>query len=199
MAPERTGLTSTDQGLIYMYRARMMGPVSRFCLSGDHLDWSVGAQSGRLRLADVERVRLVYLPGQIVSPSYEVRLTTRAGLDLRIGSLSRTSMTLVEDNRAAYAQFLAALHGALAPHAGRIRFVAGFPVWRWRLLVGLGALTLAGVMTLLIRAMLAGEGGLAIVLCALGALLAWPILEMAWRNRPASYSPMDPPMRLAPG
>lgn len=191
--------TPTDaDGLVYAARPKMMGPGSRFRLHDGMLDWAVGARSGRLALGDVVAVRLTYHPGQLASPNYEMRLKGRGGEDLKIGSLSRTSVTGVEDNRAAYAAFVRAVHGALPPKA-TIRFDGGLPSWRWGLMSVLGAITACGLIAVVASAVLNGQWTVAALMAVLCPLLGWPLAETLWRNTPAPYSPNALPTRLIPG
>ncbi|MEP9378136.1 hypothetical protein ABLE91_15575 [Aquabacter sp. CN5-332] len=185
-------------GLVYAARPKMMGPGSRFRLHDGVLDWTVGPRSGRLALADVASVRLSYHPGQLASPNYEMRLKGRGGEDLKIGSLSRTSVTGIEDNRRAYAAFVRAVHGALPP-AASIRFDGGLPSWRWGLMSVLGAITACGLLAVLASAVLSGQWPVAALMAVLTPLLGWPLAETLWRNKPAPYSPNDLPTRLIPG
>ena len=184
--------------LTYAFRSRMIGPGSRFRLQGGVLEWDVGARSGRLALNDVVKVRLTYTPGQLASPMYEMRLTGRNGESVRIGSLSRTSVTQVEDHRPAYVRFIRALHGEMAAHAARMTFLGGMPAWRWWLMAGLATFTFAGLLAVLATVALAGQWPVAAVVVILGLLLGWPVGEMLWRNQPVRYDPSALPTRLVP-
>lgn len=184
--------------LTYAYRSRMIGPGSRFRLRDGVLEWDVGARSGKLALSDVTRVRLTYQPGQLNSPMYEMRLTARTGETLRIGSLSRTSVTQVEDHRAAYVRFIRAIHAELASRGAGIDFLGGLPVWRWWLMAGVATFTSAGLLAVLATVVLAGQWPVAAVVIILGLLLGWPVGEMLWRNQPVRYGPSALPSRLVP-
>lgn len=191
-------MPAEPDGLVYSARPKLIGPGSRFRLHDGVLDWNIGARSGRLMLSDVVQVRLTYHPGQLAAPNYEMRLRGKAGEDLKIGSLSRTSVTSVEDNRAAYAAFVRAVHAALPPRA-QIRFEGGLPAWRWWLMAGLAAVTACGLAAVLVTAALSGQWTVAAFLAVLCPLLGWPLVETLWRNAPAHYSPSDLPARLIPG
>lgn len=184
--------------LTYAYRSRMIGPGSRFRLRDGVLEWDVGARSGRLALADVTKVRLVYSPGQLASPMYEMRLTARSGETLRIGSLSRTSVTQVQDHRAQFLPFIRAVHAGLEPHATGITFLGGLPPWRWWLMAGLTTFTMAGLLAVLATVALASQWAVAAVVVILSLLLGWPVAEMLWRNQPVRYAPSALPSRLLP-
>lgn len=184
--------------LSYAYRSKMIGPGSRFRLTGGVLEWDVGARSGKLALADVTKVRLLYSPGQLASPSYEMRLTGRSGETVRIGSLSRTAVAQVQDHRAQYVPFIQALHAGLAPHAAGIMFAGGLPPWRWWLMAGLTTMTIAGLLAVLATVALASQWAVAAVVVILSLLLGWPVAEMLWRNQPVRYAPSALPSRLVP-
>lgn len=187
-----------DATLTYSYRSKMIGPGSRFRLRDGVLEWDVGARSGKLALADVTKVRLVYSPGQLASPMYEMRLSARTGETLRIGSLSRTSVAQVQDHRVQYVPFIQALHAELVPHATGITFSGGLPAWRWWLMAGLTTLTMAGLLAVLASVALASQWAVAAVVVILSLLLGWPVAEMLWRNQPVLYGPSALPTRLVP-
>lgn len=189
---------STPDEITYASRPRLIGPGSRFRLSGGVLEWQVGARSGALRLADVTEVRLSFQPGQLGSPNYQMRLKGREGTLLKVGSLSRTAITGVEDNRAAYAAFVRAVHAALRGTPD-VRYVAGLPAWRWWIMAGLGTMTACGLVAVLASTLVNSQWTAAALLAVLCPVLGWPLVEMLWRNRPASYTPPDLPPRLIPG
>lgn len=182
----------------YAARPRMIGPGSRFRLENGVLDWNVGSRSGRLPLSDVVAVRLCYHPGQLAAPNFEMRLKGRNGEMLRIGSLSRTSITSVEDNRAAFAGFVRAVHAGMAGR-GRTEFAAGLPRWRWWLMSALGVVTVCGLLAVLATALLDAQWTVAALLAILCPVLGWPLAETLWRNVPGTYSPEALPARLMPG
>lgn len=181
----------------YAARPKMVGPGSRFRLENGILDWTMGARSGRLALADVVSVRLTYHPGQLAAPNYEMRLKGRNGETLRVGSLSRTSVTSVEDNRAAFAGFVRAVHAGLPRTAGT-EFSAGLPSWRWWLMTALALVTCAGLLAVLASAVGQGQWTVAALMAVLCPLLGWPLAETLWRNVPGVYSPDALPTRLMP-
>jgi hypothetical protein len=192
------GAPPPEDGLNYSFRPRLIGSGSRFRLDGETLHWTVGARSGALHLRDVARVRLSYHPGQLASPNYETVIHGKAGEKLTIGSLSRTSITSVDDHRKAYAAFIAALHGALQPHAGGIVFDGGLSPWRWWLMSGLAVITALGLVAVLASALGDADWTVGALIAVLCPLLAWPLWEMLWRNRPEPYSPSALPGRLLP-
>ena len=192
------GAGEAEEGLSYAFRARMIGPGSRFHLHEGVLHWSVGARSGALKLSDVTQVRLTFHPGQLAAASYEMRVSGRGGERLRIGSVSRTSLTSVDDNRAGYTAFLRALHAGLQPYAARVRFEGGLAPWRWWLMSGLAAITLIGLAAVLVSALTYSQWSVTVLLLVLCPLLAWPLVETLWRNQPQPYTPSDLPIRLVP-
>ncbi|OYX86887.1 MAG: hypothetical protein B7X99_17480 [Rhizobiales bacterium 17-65-6] len=186
-----------SEEITYAARPRMIGPGSRFRLCDGVLEWSVGVRSGTLRLADVTSVRLSYHPGQLAAPNYEMRLRGRDGTDLKIGSLSRTSITGVEDNRAAFSAFVRAVHSGLRGRAG-VDYAAGLPRWRWWLMSALAVVTGCGLLAVLFTAIGNAQWTVTAVLAILCPVLAWPLVETLWRNIPADYAPDALPPRLVP-
>lgn len=187
----------TSDEITYAARPRLIGPGSRFRLSQGVLEWQVGARSGTLRMADVTEVRLSYHPGQLAASNFEMRLKGRDGTNLKIGSLSRTSITGIEDNRAAYAAFVRAVHAALQGNAG-VQYAAGLPAWRWWLMAVLAGITGCGLVAVVVSALGNAQWTVAALLGILCPVLAWPLVETLWRNTPALYGPQDLPPRLVP-
>ncbi|MEW6254534.1 MAG: hypothetical protein AB1592_01150 [Pseudomonadota bacterium] len=181
----------------YAARPRMIGPGSRFRLEKGVLDWTIGARSGQLPLKDVVAVRLTYHPGQLAAPNFEMRLKGRKGESLRVGSLSRTSITSVEDNRAAFSGFVRAVHAGLAGNDA-VTFSAGLPRWRWILMTALGAVTALGLVAVLASALGQAQWTVSALLAILCPVLGWPLAETIWRNAPGVYSPEALPARLIP-
>lgn len=184
-------------GITYAARPRMIGPGSRFRLEHGVLDWTIGARSGRLALKDVVAVRLTYHPGQLAAPNFEMRLKGRNGENLRVGSLSRTSITSVEDNRAAFSAFVRAVHAGLEGQTG-VAYSAGLPRWRWMLMSALGAVTAVGLLAVLASALGQAQWTVAALMAVLCPVLGWPLVETIWRNVPGDYSPEALPVRLMP-
>ncbi|WP_029005198.1 hypothetical protein [Azorhizobium doebereinerae] len=187
----------------YAYRPRMIGAATRVVLDTSAaegaLEWTVGARSGRLRLKDITRLRLRHDLGQLGSSSYALLIEGRGTPTLRLGSTSRTGLTAVKDHGPAFVAFLAALHAALAAQNIAVRYEAGLPAWRWWAMMALGLVTAAGIAWVVAAAFLSGMRTEGLVIIGLALVLAWPLVETLWRNRPGSYSPSAPPARLLPG
>ncbi|WP_127089316.1 hypothetical protein [Aquabacter cavernae] len=186
-----------DGAVTYAAKPKLVGPGSRFRLQDGVLDWTVGPRSGRLALTDVVAVRLSYHPGQLAAPNYEMRLKGRNGESLRVGSLSRTSVTNVEDNRVAFAGFVRAVHAGVAGNR-ETDFAAGLPRWRWVLMAALGFITALGLLAVLVSALMQSEWPVATLMAILCPVLGWPLVETLWRNVPGAYSPGALPTRLMP-
>lgn len=197
---------SLDEGegrLAYAYRPRMMGAATRVVLdtraAEGMLEWTVGARSGRLPLGGITRLRLRHELGQLGSASYALIIESRDQPTLRLGSHSRAGLTALKEHGPDFVRFLGALHDALAREGVGVRYVAGLPAWRWWAMMALGLVTGAGIVWLAAAAFMSGMRTEAWVTLGLALVLAWPLAETMWRNRPGDYSPSAPPPRLLPG
>ncbi len=188
--------TDGPNGLVYSAKTRLIGPGTRFHLHDGMLDWIMGTRAGSLALADVVSVRLTFSLGQLGAAHYYMQVRGKAGEHLKVGSMSRKSVTSFEDNGAAYAAFVRAFHAAL-PRT--VRFEAGLPTWRWRLTGLVGAVTVGCLLWLFGKAAVNGQWAMIGLLLLLCPMLAWPLGQTLWRNSPALYSPSSLPARLLPG
>ncbi len=197
------GLSGAAPFLAYGYRPRMAGAATRLTLDTGAaepvLEWMVGPRSGRLPVKDITGLTLRYEPGQLGSANYALLIATRAGPSLRIGSVSRTGLTGVTDHRAGFVTFVTALHGALAATGAPVRYDAGLPVWRWRVMVALALVVGGALAWMAVSAVIAGLPIEAAIMVVLALVLAVPLAETLWRNVPGPYVPSAPPARLFPG
>lgn len=182
----------------YSYLPRLGGAGVRLALAPGALDFAVGAKEGRLRLADIGEVRLRFQAAKFAGTAFEMELKARGGIELKIGSASRISLTGVRDQGADYAAFVRAFHAARAAAGGDCRYVGGFPAWRFRLMAVLGLATAAGLVAVIGFALAEGQGSAALFLGAMSLFLAWPTGQMVWRNRPVRYTPDAVPAHLLP-
>lgn len=182
----------------YAFQPRIGGAGARFSLAPGRLNWSVGPREGSLAFTDIREVRLFFSPAKLASASYEVLVVGAGGEKLRIGSVSRVSLTGIKDQGADYAAFLRAFLAALGASPARPAYVAGFAGWRWWLMVPLAIGTVMAMIAILGLALWRGQWVFTVLLGLLGAVVVWPTVEMLWRNRPGTFTPQDPPAYLLP-
>lgn len=191
----------------YAYQPRLGGAGTRATLSGDAISYAVGAREGRISLRDVAGVRLRFHPAKFAHSSFETEIRTWGGEKLKLGSVSRISLTGVRDQGPDYAAFVRAVHERLADldTAGGFRgqpgvtYRGGFATLRWWLVAVLGFATLAGLVAIFGIALIDRQWSFAAFLAVLSAFVAWPTVEMIVRNRPVRYRPRAVPERLLPG
>lgn len=182
----------------YACLPRLGGAGVRLALAPPVLEWAVGPREGRLALADITAVQLRFLPAKFAAPSFEVEISGRDGTRLKAGSTSRISLTGIRDQSAEYAAFVRALHAALAQAGSAAVFTGGYPRWRIALMLAVGALALAGLLTVFGFALAERQWSFALFLGAMGAFVVWPTAEMIWRNRPVRYTTDRLPRHLLP-
>ena len=195
------------RGLTYSYQPRLGGAGTRLTLDGDRLAYAVGPREGQIDLRDVSRVRLVFHPAKFAHSSFEMRLRTWDGRQLKLGSVSRVSLTGVRDQSADYAAFVRAVHERLA-HLGMsgairghppVAFTGGFAHLRWWVTAAVGLLALAVMVGVLGFALIDRQWVAAAFIAALCAFTALPMVEMISRNKPVTYRPDRIPPQLLPG
>lgn len=199
--------SAAAEGLTYAYQPRLGGAGTRLTLDGDVLGFAVGPREGRLDLRDVSGVRLVFQPAKFAHASFEMRLRTWDGRRLKLGSVSRVSLTGVRDQGAEYAAFVRALHerlgrlgasGAIRGHPP-VAFTGGFSHLRWWVTAAVGLAALAVMVGVLGFALIDRQWVVAAFIAALSAFTALPMVEMISRNKPVTYRPDAIPPQLLPG
>ncbi|MFS8038255.1 hypothetical protein ACI7BZ_15080 [Xanthobacter sp. AM11] len=185
-------------GLAYSWLPRLGGAGVRLRLAPPDLYWGVGLAEGHIALSDISDVRLRFVPARFGSPSYEIELAGRSGARVKVGSISRLSITGVRDQRAEFGAFVRALHAALASAGGRVSFRGGYAPWRFWLMAVMGAVAGAGLVAVFAAALMDRQWNYALFLGVLSAFVMWPTAQMIWRNRPVSYTPQDIPAHLLP-
>lgn len=186
----------------YAFRPRMIGAATRVVLDTRAeeavLEWTVGARSGRIALRDITALRLRHEMGQLGSANFALLIEGRGLPTLRLGSMSRTGLTAVKDHGPAFRAFIAALHAALMREGAHVRYDAGLPEWRWGAMLMMAAICAAAIGWLAALAFSYGEGTSALLILGLSLVLAFPLAETLWRNRPGPYEPDAPPLRVLP-
>lgn len=193
----------TAEGAAYACVARLGGVGVRLRIATPMLEWTVGAQQGRIALADVVAVHLRFQAAKFGGSSYETEIVAQDGTRLRIGSVTRTSLTGVRDQKAEYAAFVRALHGVLAEdppprRVGARIYRGGFPPWRFWMMAAMGSVAAAGLVAVVGLALAERQWTYALFLAALAAFVGWPTAELIWRNRPLDYTPQAIPAHLLP-
>lgn len=189
---------SSSEPITYAYHPRLGGAGVRLSLDDGGLSWLVGPREGRLRLADVARLRLRFQPAKFASATFEMEILGREGSRLVAASASRTSLTAVRDQGPDYARFARALHGALLAHGVPVECRGGYGAPRWWLMLVLGAVAAMGLLAVLGFALAQGQWTTAGLIALLTAVVGWPTVETLARNRPVRYVLSAPPAHLLP-
>ncbi|MDI4666110.1 hypothetical protein K9U40_17535 [Xanthobacter autotrophicus] len=191
-------MSGAEEGATYACFPRLGGAGVRLQLVSAGLEFAVGPREGYLALADISAVTLRFLPAKFAAAAFEIEISGRDGTRLKTASASRISLTGVRDQGPDYAAFVRALHAALAARGSAAHFRGGYARWRFILMVTVGALALAGLLTVLGFALLERQWSFALFLGAMGAFVVWPTAETIWRNRPLRYTPDRIPPHLLP-
>ncbi|MFG1400789.1 hypothetical protein [Xanthobacter sediminis] len=186
------------EALTYSYHPRLGGAGVRLALGEDALEWLVGPREGRLRLADVARLTLRFLPAKFASATFEAEIIGREGSRLVAASASRTSLTAVQDQGPEYARFVRALHAALVQAGATVECRGGYGAPRWWLMVVLGIVAAFGLAAVVGFTLAQGQWSTAGIIALLSVVVGWPTAETLARNRPLRYRLAAPPAHLLP-
>jgi hypothetical protein len=195
---ETTALSATAPQASYAYKPALLGTSWQFCLASDAIEWTAGARGGRVRYADIRRVRLSFRPMSTQTHRFVAEIWPIRGAKLQVVSTSWRSMFEQERQDAAYSAFVLDLHRRLAAAQSDASFDSGLPALRyWPGLVIFAAVALA-MAALTVQALAIGVWAGAAVVAGLLALSLWQAGGYFKRNRPGSYRADAPPQNLLP-
>jgi hypothetical protein len=185
-------------GESYSYKPSLMGAAFEARLEPDALAWQAGGRSGRIPYGEIRRLRLSFRPVTMQSQRFLTEIWSTQNPKIVIASCSWRSMFEQERRDPAYAAFITELHRRLAAAQSSARFDAGSPPLLYWPAVALFAVVSLSIAALLVRALqLASLGGAAFIAAFL-ALFLWQAGTFFRRNRPATYTPDNPPRGLIP-
>jgi hypothetical protein len=189
---------ATAPHVSYAYKAAPLGAMWHFHLAPDAIEWEAGPRRGRLRYADIRRLRLSFRPVSMQSRRFLAEIWPARGAKLQMASSSWRSMVDHERHEAAYTGFVLELHRRLAAAQVAASFESGSPALRyWPGLVIFAGVAL-GLSALVVRAL--ADGARMAAAMAGGVLLVflWQAGSFFRRNRPGTYAPQAPPRDLLP-
>lgn len=169
--------------------------VRGITVSDDGLAWTGSGGASATRFADIAAIHLgAGLIGQQTLDTCRIEFVDGGGLV----TADWGANGLPDDNQLpVYRAFVRDLHARLAAQASSaIRFTAGFPQWRYNILLGAtGCLGLMWVGALFAMLVLApGLKGLGVVIA--GAFLLLPVAKLVRNTKPRDYTPDNLPGAL---
>ena len=194
-APEK----SDDSDLSYSYRPSLLGAQWTLALMPDGLAFSAGTRQGRVRYADVARIRMAYRPTSMQTSRFVTEIWAGDAPPLR--AVSTTWKSMVEQQRldADYTRFVTALHARVAAAGAAVACERGRPALiYWPGLAVFIAVSL-GLAALIVRTLQANAILPALLVGAFFALFVWQGGTFFSRNRPGRYPVGEPPRDLLPG
>ena len=170
---------------------------ARFGLGPGGITHEIGTVRNVLPLAEVASVALAYEPSRADLARYTCTITGRRGHVVQLQSTSYRGVADFVSQADAYRAFVLALHRALLPRAGEVRFGTGVSTSRY--LLNLGCLLVSLPLLLGVLALFGTAIGIPAVL---HLVLIAVLLPFVWkwmrRNRPGTYDPRALPDALLP-
>ncbi len=192
-APPPTAPTNS-----YAYKPALFGPLWRFRLTPDAIEWEAEPQGGRILYVDIRRLRLSFRPVSMQTHRFLAEIWPARAAKLQIASSSWRSMVDHERHDAAYSAFMLELHRRLAAAQVAVRFECGSPALRyWPGLVIFVGVALA-LSWLTVQALAVGAWAGAAIVGGVLAIFLWQAGTFFRRNRPGTYEPQAPPRHLLP-
>jgi hypothetical protein len=186
-----------DEGPIYAFRPRLIGPAYVFRLGPDSLEWQMGNRPGRVAYPMIARLRLGFRFSTFMGRRYTAEVFPRQGGRFEIASTSARSVFDNSDQGAAFRAFVTELHRKIGPNAG-CRFEAGMAAWRWWPSAAVTAALLVAVLFVALRAVLDAQVVPGLIVLAVGVLFLWQMGMLLLRNRPRTYAPDAIPEDVLP-
>jgi hypothetical protein len=189
---------ASTPALSYAYKPALHGAIWHFHLASDALEWEAGARGGRVRYAEIRRLRLSFRPASMQTRRFLAEIWPVRGEKLQVASTSWRSMVDLERQDAAYAAFVLELHRRLAAVQVDAAFESGAPALRYWPGVVMFASVVLALSALTVHALAAGQWRAVALIAAVLALFLWQGGTFVVRNRPGRYRPDAPPRRLLP-
>ena len=183
----------------YAYKPALYGAVWQFRLTPDALEWDAGARGGRVRFADIRRMRLSYRPVSMQNQRFLAEIWPLRGEKLQVASTSWRSMVDQPRQDAAESAFVLELHRRLVGARADVACESGAPALRyWPGVVMFAGVVLA-LSALTVHAIAAGQWpAVALVATVLALFLLQQAGTFVVRNRPGRYRADAPPRGLLP-
>jgi hypothetical protein len=210
--PQGDGVAATDQGhevgdravaepaaeTVYIYKPSLLGAPWEFRLESDRLVFAAGTRTGSVPYSDIRRVRLSFRPVTMQSYRFLAEIWSASGPKLTIASTSWRGLMEQERLDRPYRDFILALHRRIAGSSGSPVLEAGSPPFLYWPGVILFAAIAAGVVALLLRALVQDSWAATAFLAGFFVLLLWQLGGFFRRNRPRRYDPLAVPDDILP-
>jgi hypothetical protein len=164
-------------------------------LTDERIGWT---WNGRHEDADYTDISAVHLQsgGDWTNPLSFCRITFVDGATLMVSNANDRGLP-DDDQRPLYSEFVHDFHAHLAKlPQGAIDFSAGWPGFRYPLIVACGVLLGIISIGVPVIAMIATKGFGPLSLLFAGVGLYWPLIGSIEKNSPRSYDPHNPPAEL---
>lgn len=182
----------------YSFKPTAFGAETQFRITSGSLEWMSEGRGGRLKWADVVRVRVSFDPRQMITSRWRTELWSKAGERTWFASASSRSLFDVQHDDEAYRRFVLALHARLQRSGEGVVFVAGRPPVLWWIGAPLAAATLLVMAIMAAQATTQGDLWLSLLLAAMTGYFGWELGRWFIRNRPRHYRPDAIPADLLP-
>ena len=143
-------------------------------------------------------MRFFYAPSNISSKGFRTRLRLADGKTVTFGNLSWRSLTDVERDDAGYHAFVSALAVAIARANPKARFIGGRPRSLWLAASIVGALAIAMLFYVTLRAFIEGATMTGVLGLVLVAASIWQVRPVILLNRPRELRTGEVPVDLVP-
>lgn len=183
--------------LTYSQRSKPFAREVIFRLEPQVLFVDTGKKDERIPYGEIASVRLVYEPKNITS-GFRTTLTLKTGRTVSFTNLDWKSYLEYERRDAAYRDFVTELTARAARANPALACIAGRPPVLWALTAALGFVTLGGMAFALAWAASQGFWSYAALAAVFLVPFTFQVHGLVLRNKPASFSPPSPPLRLMP-
>jgi hypothetical protein len=196
--PKPANRGKAKSGIVYAYKASLVGAAQQFELSDDGLSWRVGSQSGLWPYATIASVRLSYRPVSMQQRRFRADLEDVGGGRIHIVSTTWQTVALMAPQDADYRAFIVALHRRMNQAGSHASLIGGLKPWVHAASVVTIALLAVAMTGLLARAVATAQWGGVLFIVGFVALFAWQVGGFIRRNKPRNYTFEALPKELLP-
>jgi hypothetical protein len=182
----------------YKQLPRPVGFEIAYSLEGDTLVVDSLRKVDRVDLRTVEELRLSFEPKSFVNRVFRLTLRLRDGKSVSFSSITWRSMIDARPQNDEYRAFALKLIEAVGKASPQARFICGKPALLWGLTVIITAATLLTIAAFSLRALQLGSLTTALFAVGVLALGIWQLEPFVRLNRPAHFTPQEPPQALLP-
>jgi hypothetical protein len=182
----------------YKQLPRPVGFEIAYSLEGETLVVDTLRKIDRVDLRTVEQLRLTFEPKSFVNRVFRLTLRLRDGKKLSFSSITWRSMIDARPQNDEYRAFAQKVIEAVAKANPNARFICGKPLLLWGLIVMVTAATLLTIAAFSFRALQLGSLTTALFGSGVLALGIWQLEPFVRLNRPAMFTPDQPPPALLP-